>query len=180
MRWTCGSHGGGPIRTKGTARGDRLEHCLLGLAPGGPMPGAPGRPLPVPQPLWREVRAAAEDQPGPIDRLTSARYWVLLPARQGPDPPALVGSRSNSHDYFRILLPVICCQSSWQKGLDLRTQGFWVSALSFLRAVSARRGDPLSSRPRNRRIALPGHVSGVGPSFSVAAGPAVPRQEVLA
>lgn len=36
---------------------------------------------------------------------------MLLPARQGPDPPTLVGSRSYSHDYSRILLPVTCCQS---------------------------------------------------------------------
>ena len=39
-----------PARQPGcTAGGDRLEHCLLVLAAGSPVPGAPGRPHLIPQ-----------------------------------------------------------------------------------------------------------------------------------
>jgi hypothetical protein len=59
-------------------RGDRLEDCIAVLAANGSAPGAPHL---VPQLLGREVPVAAAHQPGPIDRLTTARYRATARSR---------------------------------------------------------------------------------------------------
>lgn len=83
-------------------------------------------------------RARASHQPG-----TGCCY------RRGK---ARIRQRSSGHEVILMIIPEFYCRLfvarvSSEKGLDLRTQGFWVSALSFLRAVSARRGEPPKEPP---------------------------------
>ena len=83
-------------------------------------------------------RARASHQPG-----TGCCY------RRGK---ARIRRRSSGHEVTLMIIPEFYCRlfvarAGSQKGLDLRTQGFWVSALSFLRAVSARRGEPPEEPP---------------------------------
>jgi hypothetical protein len=70
-----------PARHPGGAAGrDGLEHCLLVLAAGSAVPGAPGRPHLVPQLPGQQVPVAAAHQPGFVDRVAAARYRA--PARR--------------------------------------------------------------------------------------------------